>query len=100
MRVAAEIAFSPNSACNPNYEFDRHKPRKLEDYMTDAQWEEFIADVDETLIPAKKFQRSINVSIDMEGQGRLALPAFCQCCADHVQIFFSMRSYRLLQRPS
>mmetsp|Transcript_2755 Transcript_2755/g.6456 ORF Transcript_2755/g.6456 Transcript_2755/m.6456 type:complete len:187 (+) Transcript_2755:146-706(+) len=58
-RVAAQIGFEQNTTCNPKYVFDHHKPFKLEGYMTDEDWEEFIEDVESTLGPAKKFQRSI-----------------------------------------
>ncbi|CAJ1945539.1 unnamed protein product [Cylindrotheca closterium] len=58
-RVAAEISFEQNTICNPQYVFDHHKPVKLAGYMMDAEWEEFVEDIENTLVPAKKFQRSI-----------------------------------------
>eukprot|EP00980_Cylindrotheca_fusiformis_P022630 scaffold9523_cov103-Cylindrotheca_fusiformis.AAC.7 len=55
--VAAQIGFEGNSFWNPQYHYDRHRPRGLMDYMSLEDWQTFVNEIDATVKPAQRFQQ-------------------------------------------
>jgi uncharacterized membrane protein len=59
--VSAQIGFERNTAWNPEYEYNRHKPRILDEFISDKDWKIFVHDIDTTLKPAQTFQNGTKV---------------------------------------